>query len=363
MKVFIITTEASGDFLGSELLKELKKRKIFTAGVGGKLMELNGFKSWISIEKFNTIGLFEVLIRFPKFLYLLKVVENKVRENPPDIIITIDSPSFNYRLVKKIQDLRISTQMVHYVAPTVWAWKEYRAKIFSELYDKLFTLFEFENKYFTKFGLKTKWVGHQIFSKKIKIKKKKKIIFLPGSRETEIKKNLLLMKHIIKDIQIEFPNYKYYVLTFDHYKDLVKLILKNDKIQIISDQRQKIKIMNESFLAIAASGSVTLELCKFKTPMVVVYDTNFLTKFIVKMLVKVKYCSLINIFFNKEIVPEFVFEKFTYDNVISEFRSLIKNKKKRSKQVEYMNLFSKKMLSCIDENPARMLVNEILKKK
>ena len=103
MKVTIITTEASGDFLGAALYKELKKRKVYINGIGGKLLTNEGLNSWVSIHKFNTIGLFEVLIRLPKFLKILNYVEHKIRENPPDLLITIDSPSFSYRLVKRIK--------------------------------------------------------------------------------------------------------------------------------------------------------------------------------------------------------------------------------------------------------------------
>ena len=181
MKVVIIATEASGDYLGFHLIKSLRKKKkdIEIFGVGGKLMSRLYLKSWVSIKMFNTIGLVEVLVRILKFMKLLNFVEKKIREISPDILITIDSPSFNYRLVKRLQDLRINskTKFIHYVAPTVWAWKEYRAKTFSIVYDYLFTLFKFENKYFRKFGLKTKWVGHQIFYEKKKIKKKKSFVY------------------------------------------------------------------------------------------------------------------------------------------------------------------------------------------
>ena len=107
MKIYIIATEASGDYLGSHLIKELKKKKIYSIeGIGGELMKMEGMSSWVPIEKFNTIGLFEVLIRIPKFYKIFKKVENLIKNNPPDILITIDSPSFSYRLVKKIQNLR-----------------------------------------------------------------------------------------------------------------------------------------------------------------------------------------------------------------------------------------------------------------
>ena len=100
--------------------------------------------------------------------------------------------------------------------------------------------------------------------------------------------------------------------------------------------------MMQSSLALASSGSVTLELSKYLTPMVVVYDTNYLTRILIKIFVKVKFCSLINIFFNKEVVPEFVFEKFNYKLVISEMRNLLNNKRLRDKQVEYMEIFLRK---------------------
>ena len=130
MKIVIIATEASSDFLGLNLIKSLKRKKknLIIQGVGGPLMESVGLKSWVSISDFNTIGLFEVLIRIVKFLNILKKIERNIRFFNPDIIITIDSPSFNYRLIKNIQDLNKNTKFYHYVAPTVWAWKEYRAK-------------------------------------------------------------------------------------------------------------------------------------------------------------------------------------------------------------------------------------------
>ena len=361
MKVYIIATEASGDYLGSHLIKELKKKKNFTIeGIGGELMKIEGIRSWVPIEKFNTIGLVEVLIRIPKFYKIFKKVEDIIKNNPPDILITIDSPSFSYRLVKKIQNLRKSVKIIHYVAPTVWAWKKYRAKIFAKLYDQLFVLFKFEKKYFIEHGLKTSWVGHQIFFNKANIKKKNMICFLPGSREIEIKKNLKKMKKILNNISSEYPNFKYYILGFDHHKKIITKIIPNSKAKIITNFDSKQKIMMQSSLALAASGSVTLELTKYRTPTVVVYDTNYLTRILIKLFVKVKFCSMINIFFDKEIVPEFIFEKFTYSNVINEIRTLLNNKKLRNKQTKYMDTFSKNMLN--NSNPAKLVIDQIIKK-
>ena len=109
-------------------------------------MKVEGFQSWVKINQFNAIGIFEVLVRILKFVKLFKFIQRKILEFNPDILITIDSPSFSYRIVKRLQILRNKTKFIHYVAPTVWAWKSYRAKIFSELYDQMFTLFDFEPK-------------------------------------------------------------------------------------------------------------------------------------------------------------------------------------------------------------------------
>lgn len=361
MKIYIIATEASGDYLGSHLIRELKKKKNCSIqGIGGELMKMEGLSSWIPIEKFNTIGLVEVLIRIPKFYKIFKKVENFIKNYPPDIIITIDSPSFSYRLIKKIQGLRKKVRMIHYVAPTVWAWKKYRAKIFANLYDQLFVLFKFEKKYFLEHGLETFWVGHQIFFNKSNIKKKNIISFLPGSRETEIKKNLKKMKNVLNDISFEYPNYKFFILGFDHHKEIINKIIPNSNAKIITNYNLKQKIMMQSSLALASSGSVTLELSKYQTPMVVVYDTNYLTRILIKFFVKVKFCSLINIFFNKEVVPELIFEKFTYSRVINQIRELLNNKTLRKKQIKYMNIFSKNMLN--NGSPSKLIVDHIFKK-
>tara|TARA_B100000686_G_C16787096_1_gene975973 strand:+ start:895 stop:1992 length:1098 start_codon:yes stop_codon:yes gene_type:complete len=364
MKIVIITTEPSGDFLGHHIIKSLKKRskKHKISGVGGELMESIGFKSWVPIKKFNTIGLFEVLIRILKYLEIFRFVEKKIRKFNPDLIITIDSPSFSYRLAKRLQDLRRlrKIKFVHYVAPTVWAWKSYRAKIFAKFYDFMFTIFCFESKYFLKYGLKTKYIGHQIFFEKTKkIKKKKQICFLPGSRSVEIKNNLNSMRNIIINSRKEFHDFKFYILTFDNHIKLIDKMLNGLNVEIISDYKKKQTVMAESYLAIAASGSVTLELSKYHTPMIVVYNTYFLTRIILKMLVRVKYASIINITFNKEVVPEYIFEKFKCENVLKKMRILIKDKSERQKQIMFLKKFSMKM-TLKGKNPADLLIDEVI---
>ena len=360
MRIVILATEPSGDFLGSKLIKSLKKnKKVVISGVGGEQMKELGFQSWVPIHQFNAIGIFEVLIRILKFLKLFKFIKKKILEFKPDILITIDSPSFSYRIVRRLQILRNKTKFIHYVAPTVWAWKSYRAKIFSELYDQMFTLFDFEPKYFRRFGLKTDFVGHQIFFDKQAIKKKKRYIsFFPGSRKIEIKNNMKKLQDIIVKSERIFSEFDIFILTLNDQAKYIKEMIKSKKIKIISDYSKKHQIMRETYLAVAASGSVTLELIKYRVPTIVFYETHWLTKTILKLFVKVKYASLINIVYKKEIIPEFLFNKFNTHNIISTMNDFIKKKNLRSNQIKYFENFNKKMLFD-NNNPSTLIINKL----
>ena len=121
------------------------------------------------------------------------------------------------------------------------------------------------------------------------IKKKNIICFLPGSREVEIMKNLSKMNKILNDISSEYPNFMFYILGFDHHKEIIYKIIPSSKAKIITNYDLKQKIMMQSSLALASSGSVTLELSKYQTPMIVVYDTNYFTRLLIKLFVKVKF--------------------------------------------------------------------------
>jgi len=360
VRIVILATEPSGDFLGSKLIKSLKKnKKVVISGVGGEQMKELGFQSWVPIHQFNAIGIFEVLIRILKFLKLFQFIEKKILDFNPDILITIDSPSFSYRIVKRLQILRNKTKFVHYVAPTVWAWKPYRAKIFSELYDQMFTLFDFEPRYFKRFGLKTDFVGHQIFFDKRVIRKKKKYIsFFPGSRTIEIKNNMKKLHEIIVKSEKIFSEFEIFILTLEDQAKYLKEIIKSQKIKIISDYTKKNQIMSETYLAVAASGSVTLELIKYKVPTLVFYETHWFTKFILKLFVKVKYASLINIIYKKEIIPEFLFNKFNTQNIIRSMKDFIKKKDLRSNQIKYFEDFHRKMLFN-KKNPSSLIINKL----
>ena len=333
--IFIIAGEISGDQLGGILLKKLKTSNnyLYFYGIGGKnLLEL-GLKPIFSMEKISLMGLIEVLPKIPELLSLIKLTVNKIIDIKPDLIITIDAPGFNFRILKKLKQLNVNIPNIHIVAPTVWAWKANRAKKIASYVDNLFVLYPFEKKYFTPHGIKTYFIGHPLVetinkSKNILNKRKKKYISIfPGSRKNEINFHLDLILNSLLEYNGKFT---FVVVAVESQLSLVENISEKYKnkleIDIVLNTHKEI-IFNKSFLAIAVSGTITLELALHKVPFITVYKLNFLSYFLLKKIVFAKYITLVNIIFDKPIVPELIQSQFNQDNIRNKLNFLIKDKK------------------------------------
>ena len=318
IKVFIVAGEVSGDLLGEGLIIELKKmtNDIEIFGVGGNKMIAQGLKPIFNIKFLSIMGIFEVIFKIPKVIKLLNLTKSKIIEINPDIVITIDAPGFNFRLQKSIKSLGI--KQIHYVAPSVWAWKSYRAKKITKFLDHLLVLFPFEKKFFIKEGLSTTFVGHPIafddyynnnqyfLEKSLTEKALKKIVILPGSRISEIKK---LMPVFIKAAELLNKNYKeikFYIVTLTEYKTIIMEYFKDTNLNfyITSSHDERYNIYGKADFALCASGTVTIELAKASTAMLVVYKLHFITWFILKAMVKVKTATIINIILKENVIPE-----------------------------------------------------------
>ena len=318
IKVFIVAGEVSGDLLGEGLIIELKKmtNDIEIFGVGGNKMIAQGLKPIFNIKFLSIMGIFEVIFKIPKVIKLLNLTKSKIIEINPDIVITIDAPGFNFRLQKSIKSLGI--KQIHYVAPSVWAWKSYRAKKITKFLDHLLVLFPFEKKFFIKEGLSTTFVGHPIafddyynnnqyfLEKSLNENALKKIVILPGSRISEIKK---LMPVFIKAAELLNKNYKeikFYIVTLPEYKTIIMEYFKDTNLNfyITSSHDERYNIYGKADFALCASGTVTMELAKASTAMLVVYKLHFITWFILKAMVKVKTATIINIILKENVIPE-----------------------------------------------------------
>ena len=343
--IFIIAGEISGDQLGGILLKKLKtsNNSMHFYGIGGKnLLEL-GLKPIFSMEKISLMGLIEVLPKIPELLSLIKLTVNKIIDIKPDLIITIDAPGFNFRILKKLKQLNVNIPNIHVVAPTVWAWKANRAKKIASYVDNLFVLYPFEKKYFTPHGIKTYFIGHPLVetinkSKNILNKRKKKYISIfPGSRKNEINFHLDLILNSLLEYNEKFT---FVIVAVESQLSLVENISEKYKnkldIDIVLNSHKEI-IFNKSFLAIAVSGTITLELALHKVPFITVYKLNFLSYFLLKNIVFAKYITLVNIIFDKPIVPELIQNQFNKDNIKNKLNFLIKDEKGSKLQLKKFN--------------------------
>jgi lipid-A-disaccharide synthase len=373
-KIFIMAGELSGDILGEGLINQLKKlsqNKIEIYGVGGAKMIAQGLKPIFNIKSLSIMGIFEVLLKIPSILMLLKLAKNKIIEINPDIVITIDAPGFNLRLQNSIKDLKI--KQIHYVAPSVWAWKSYRAKKIAKFLDHLLVLFPFEKNLFLKEGLNTTFVGHPIAfdnkfinnkyytEKSLNNKAITKIAMLPGSRLGEIEK---LMPVFIKSailLNKDYKSIKFYVVTLKEYRNKIQGYFAKTNLDyyVTDNHEEKYNIYSKVNFVLCASGTVTMEVAKASTAMLVVYKLNFITWLIVRAMVKIKTATILNIISKDNIIPELFQKEVNEANIHGIIKKYIENSKLRNKQINKLNIAVNKLKNG-DTNPSYIAAKSVL---
>lgn len=363
-KIFIIAGEASGDLLGSKIMKSLinndKNVEITFCGIGGEKMEKEGLKSLFPMSDLSLMGFFEVLPKVFKLLKRIKQTVDTIIKEKPDAILTIDSPGFCFRVMEKLKckDKKFfdSVKKIHLIAPSVWAYKEKRAKRISKIYDLLLCILPFEPPYFEKYGLKTEYIGHPIFDDDTKYSTKYSksdlsknysvsyddiiIILTPGSRESEVERIYPIMIKAINILKERYCyTYKdYHIFTFanSNTRDLVDFTAHEYefKTKIITNETEKAKILSCANVALAKSGTNTFEFNIYGVPLVVTYTFNWFTNKIVKRVVKIKYANLVNILANQEIIPEFVLDNVDPSQIAEQLNKFLKDKQLCKKQIE-----------------------------
>jgi lipid-A-disaccharide synthase len=355
-KIFISVGEISGDQIASLIMKELiENHKIELQGIGGNNLKKLGLKSLFPLKEISIMGLLEVIPKIPKLISLISLTVNKILLFKPDIIITVDAPGFNFRVLKKIKKYNLNTKIIHIVAPTVWAWKSGRAKKISSLINHLFVLYPFEKKFFTPHGLKTYFIGHPLLedtnnnlskSKKQMLfnnkKKKKSISIFPGSRKNEIEYHLSLILLTIKNIN-DLEKFNIIIVAVEDHISLIKdIVIKSNisnDVHVISNI-YKLLVFKNSFFSIAVSGTITLELALHKVPFFTVYKLNFLSFFILKRLVKSEFITLVNIIYSKKIVQELIQKDFNEVNIKKNILLLLNNKSTYNYQLKQFSKLS-----------------------
>jgi len=318
--IYIIAGEISGDQLGARLMHALKLMDDFTFhGIGGDEMMGEGINSLFPMNDLSVMGIFEALPRLPKIIrHVYKCVDDIV-DKQPDIVISIDSPDFCKPVVKRAKSRCPNTKFIHYVAPTVWAWRENRSKTMAELFDGLICLLPFEPSYFEKHGMRAKFCGHPLVEKippDDTIKRvNDHVLILPGSRRGEIKRMAPIFAQTFYKMKAMNPSLRAVIPALPHLRPMIEEEFFGMDVTYI-DPKTRYDAFKMAPFAIATSGTVGLELAVARCPHVIAYKMNPLTWFIVKQLSKVKYAHIINIMQNREIIPECIQEKCTPDAIM-----------------------------------------------
>jgi len=348
---YFIVGEPSGDILASRLIKVIRQKcaQAQFFGIGGETMKAEGFNSLFDIKDLSVMGLTEVIPKLPVILRRRKEILADIEKVQPDVIVTVDSWGFVNSILKKLKKQNNKIPKVHYVAPQVWAWKKNRAKKAARLIEHLMTLLPYEPQYFEKYGLDCTFVGHPVIEntanlptdisflrKKIEIPENSRVLsVLCGSRHSEVKKLAPVFVETVKRLKKEIPNMFLLVPSVENMQEEINNYFKNINIpyKIIIGQQARYEAFCVSEFAIAASGTVSLELAACRTPHLIAYKFNFLTNTIVELLAVTKYANLINVLADRFIIPEFVLRNCQADLILPEVLSFLNNKEKGENQI------------------------------
>ena len=331
MRVFIIAGEASGDKLGAALMAGLEAVSpgVEFAGIGGDMMQAHGLESLFPMDELSLMGIAEVL---PKYFHL----KRRIRESAaaalaykPDVIVTIDAPDFCLRVAKLVKAER-DVKIVHYVAPSVWAWRPGRADKMARVVDHVLALLPFEPPLMTRTGMGATFVGHPAVSEQVAsdaeaaefrathgLGEAPVLLALPGSRSGEIARLGPVLAAALHDIVAEMPDLRLVIPVAPGKQEMVRALVADwpgapvlIAPEAAADKRAAFKAANA---ALAVSGTVALELAAADTPMVIAYNLNWLSRLIIKPLLKTDTFNLVNLVTDSRIVPEFVGDKCRAD--------------------------------------------------
>jgi lipid-A-disaccharide synthase len=345
--VYIVAGEASGDVLGARLMRAMRAQRdgLTFAGIGGVRMAEEGLQSLFPMHELALMGLAEVL---PKLRSLSRRMDETVADiagRRPAVIVTIDSPGFTLRLLRRVAPLGIPR--VHYVAPQVWAWRENRVRKYPGLWDRLLCLLPFEPAFFAGHGLAAEFVGHPVLESGAETGDAARfrkihgisahampIILMPGSRVTEITRLMPIFAEALGLLENRFPNLVPVMPVAASVAPRVTEAVAAwpHKPILVTDVADKHDAFAAARVALTKSGTSTLELALARVPMVVTYRVNPITAAIVRRIVKVSHAAMVNLLAGREVVPELIQKHCTPDRLAAEIGRLIENEEAANAQ-------------------------------
>ena len=329
----IVAGEASGDLLGADLIRALKAQfpdAVFE-GIGGPKMQAEGFQSLFDMDRLSVMGFIEPLKRLPELLRIRRTIVKRYSEDKPAVFIGIDSPDFNLTIEAKLHSLSVKT--VHYVSPSVWAWRQGRIKKIKNSVDLMLSLFPFEADFYRQHDVPVRYVGHPLaqqlpmepdtararcalgLDSEIPV-----LCIMPGSRAGELELMADLFLDVAQVIDNVFPGLQLIIPAANEarYKYLEKLLSNRHTLSVTLIRQQSHVAMEASDVVLLASGTTALEAMLLKKPMVVSYRLGALTYALVSPFIKTPFASIPNLLSNEMLVPELIQSNATVDALSDE---------------------------------------------
>ena len=341
MRIGIVAGEASGDLLAAGLIKAIKAEHPAAEfeGIAGPAMIEAGCKALYPAEKLAVMGLVEVLAHYRELKGIQNHLVRHFLDHPPDVFIGVDAPDFNLTVERKLKQQGIKS--VHYVSPSVWAWRQYRIKKIARSVDLMLTLFPFEAEFYRRHHVAVEFVGHPLAEmiplesdpvvarQQLNLPPDKKLVaLLPGSRMSEAKMLSQLMLAAAVQVAEQSPGTEFVIpLATPAIRQHVEAVYDSltDKPVVHMFDGQSRQVMAAVDVIMLASGTAALEAMLFKRPMVVTYKLAPLTYMIVKLLIKTRFVSLPNILAGREVAKELIQKQATPVNLAKEVLRLLKD--------------------------------------
>ncbi len=354
MRYFIIAGEASGDLHGSNLIARLieldPEAEIYCWG--GDKMRNSGARLLVHYREHAIMGFWEVMKSLGKIFKNLKKCWQQILDFKPDLVILIDYPGFNLRIAKRLKKEDI--KVYYYISPQVWAWKKSRVKKIKEYINRMYVILPFETEFYEHYNYRVQYFGNPLveavekeivasagrkkFLESYGLPDKPVIALLAGSRIQEVKKILPDMARVDK----YYPDYQFLVAgvrTID--SSVYESILEESNIRVIYDDTYSLLLNSKA--ALVTSGTATLETAIVGIPQVVCYRTSWLSYLIARMLVKIRFISLVNLIMDKEIVRELIQRNLNERNLVSELNAIIPGGWKRNILIDNYSILRKKL--------------------
>ncbi|WP_017196369.1 lipid-A-disaccharide synthase [Bartonella birtlesii] len=362
LKIAIVAGEESADFLGADLISCLAQQTgchIDLIGIGGRHLETLGLKSLFNFHDIALIGVKEVVKKLPSLLIHIRNLSKFIAQQQPDCLIIIDSPDFTHRVAKRVRMLVPSIPIIKYVAPTVWAWRPERAKTMRKFVDHVLAIFPFEEKIMQDLkGPSTTYVGHSLlaYPPLLAVQAEKRhfaskqtssstLILLPGSRNSELRSLMPVFREAVEILAQRIPHLYIILPTLPRLVNEIRNFVRSwkNKVEIVVGEDAKWRAFAQADVALAAHGTVSLELALAKIPMVLCYKLDFFSKLFIFPKMMLWSAALPNIISDKPFVPEYFNEFLRPGMLARQIEQLLYNPLIRQTQLDAFELVEQKM--------------------